>query len=281
MIPSPSEIHYFLEVANAQNLSRAAERLGVTQPTLSLAMQKLERSIGSALLIRSKAGIKLTKAGQLFSVQARALLDQWEKIQDGAVRDQTEIRGRFSIGCHPSVAMYALPGFLPALLEKHPDLEIGLHHDLSRKITEAVISSRLDFGLVINPIRHPDLIIQNLGRDEVTFWTAAKCRSPGVLICDPSLAQTQALLLKTRDVPRGRIIETSSLEVACALVAEGLGQAILPTRVAQQNRRFQLKKVAKCPSVYDTIALVSRMDLQKTMAARTIIDAIKKNWDLT
>src|ERR1700744_1175921 len=104
MIPSPSELHYFIEVTNTLNVSRAAERLGISQPTLSLAIQRLEGSFGAPLLIRTKSGVRLTHAGQKLVAQARALLHEWDKIRDEARRDESEIRGRYVIGCHVSVA---------------------------------------------------------------------------------------------------------------------------------------------------------------------------------
>src|SRR5688500_16984767 len=113
MMPSPSELQYFIEVAGTLNVSRAAERLGISQPTLSLAIQRLENSFGAPLLIRTKSGVKLTHAGQRLVTQARALVHEWEKIRGDALRDETEIRGRYIVGCHPSVALYSLPNFLP------------------------------------------------------------------------------------------------------------------------------------------------------------------------
>src|SRR5688500_618008 len=107
MIPSPSELHYFIEVSNTLNVSRAAERLGISQPTLSLAIQRLENNIGAPLLIRTKSGVKLTHAGQKLVTQARSLIHEWDKIRGDALKDEAEIRGRYTIGCHPSVALYS------------------------------------------------------------------------------------------------------------------------------------------------------------------------------
>ena len=96
MLPSASELHYFLEVANTLNISRAAERLGVSQPTLSLAVQRLEANLGTAVLIRNKSGVKLTHVGQKFVSQARLLLLEWERIRAEASK------GERGAGGHPS-----------------------------------------------------------------------------------------------------------------------------------------------------------------------------------
>ena len=201
MMPSSSDLQYFLAVAETLNISRAAERLGITQPSLSLSIQRLEHSVGLSLFLRSKTGVQLTRGGQRLKSQAQALLSDWEKITDEIQKDETEVRGRFTIGCHPSVALYTLPSILPTLVSKYPGLEIKLEHDLSRRITEDVISYKIDFGIVINPVAHSDLVIRKLGVDYVMLWTAAKptpTQNPvsgdGILILDPELLQSQQLL---------------------------------------------------------------------------------------
>ncbi|MCB0385837.1 MAG: LysR family transcriptional regulator, partial [Bdellovibrionales bacterium] len=202
MLPSASDLEYFLEVVQTGNISRAAERLGITQPSLSLSIKRLEDVLGGQLLVRTKTGVHATHLGLRFHRQSRQLLDQWGRMRADALSTENEIRGNFTLGCHPSVAIYSLPSFFPDLLRDAPDLELSLRHDLSRKITEDVISFQIDFGLVVNPVQHPDLVIRELFRDEVTLWKLAKPsslqRENGVLIYDPNLLQSQALLKKIK-----------------------------------------------------------------------------------
>jgi DNA-binding transcriptional LysR family regulator len=285
MIPSADELRYFVEVAKTLNISRAAERLGVTQPSLSLAIQRLERSFGTPVLIRSKSGVKLTKAGiRLFS-RADGLLNDWHRLREEALKDENEIRGRYRIGCHPSVALYSLPHFLPDLLEASPELEVQLVHDLSRKITEQVISFELDYGIVVNPVAHPDLVIRLLCNDEVLFWRGPGRRAEqdpfsgeGVLICDPDLLQSQAMITKVEKAgfKYRRTIFSSNLEVVCSLIASGAGFGILPARVATRIKSYQLKPVKDSPSMTDRVCLVFRADLQKQKSGRLFAQIIEK-----
>lgn len=280
MMPSPAELSYFLEISNTLNISRAAERLGISQPTLTLAVQRLEVSLGVPLLIRTKAGVQLTQAGRKLASQGRALLHEWERIRDEATKDESEIRGRYTVGCHPSVALYSLPCFLPQLLEEKTFLEIKLVHDLSRRITEDVISFKVDFGIVVNPWRHPDLVIKSLCTDEVSLWVGRK-QSPlqdpksgnGVLICDPDLIQSQFIL---KQLPRSgflfrRIVSSSSLEVIRALVASQAGVGILPGRVAQRVGLHSLRLLSRrAPKFDDKICLIYRADVQRSRASRLV-----------
>ncbi len=138
MLPNASDLTFFVEIAASKNMSRAAERLGITQPALSQSMKRLEHNFGEQLLLRSKSGVTLTKAGEKLARKARSLLEEWNFLKEEAKKDQKELRGRYSLGVHTSVSLFTLQYFLPNLLKKYQELEIKLHHDLSRKVTEDV-----------------------------------------------------------------------------------------------------------------------------------------------
>ncbi len=274
MLPSPSEIKYFVEVANCKNLSRAAERIGIRQPTLSLSIKKLESGLGVDLLIRTKTGVLLTKFGHEFLIGAKNILEDWERLKGQALAQNEEIGGRYTIGIHPSVALYTLRYFLPKLLNKYPKLEIKLNHGLSRMMTEEVISFRVDFGIVVNPVSHPDLVITNLCKDEVTFWASPKNINTDILIYDPDLIQSQDLLKKIK-VKFSRAIQSSNLEVIRDLTISGAGVGILPARVATTGGgKIELFK-KNAPKFSDQISLVYRADAIKGSTPRVLIDAIK------
>jgi len=276
MLPNPADLEYFLEVAATGNISRAAQRLGLRQPSLSHALQRLEQATGALLLTRSRSGVRLTKAGERVAARARELLADWENVRAEALAEATEIRGRFVLGCHVSVALYALPAFLPDFLRKYPQVEIKLVHDLSRRITEEIVAFRADLGIVVNPVRHPDLVIKELCRDEVVLWQA-KGADTSTLICDVDLHQTQAVLKKWETgggSPFARVVPTSSLEVAADLASRGAGVGLLPSRVADRVSA-KLRRVSHSPVFEDQICLAYRADSERTPGARALIRAIR------
>lgn len=279
MLPNANDLHFFLEVAQTGNLSRAAERLGVSQPALSQAMKRLEVSFENQLLLRSKSGVVLTKAGEKLSQRARLLLESWQEIKDDALKDEDQVRGVYSFGLHSSVALYTLPIMAPDILADFPFLELKFEHDLSRKITEKVISFKLDFGIVVNPISHPDLVIKELFCDEVCFYKARKIKkeNESVLIAEPDLNQTQELLnqLQKKKVSFDRMVTSSNLEVIKAMVVNGAGVGIVPGRVMGADLK-KVEKLAKLPTFKDRICLVYRHDFQKSLAARSLSQYIIK-----
>lgn len=272
MIPQFQDLKYFVVISETGNLSRASERLGVGQPTLSQAVRRLEDLAGVPLFIRQKRGMDLTRAGQLLKERAAELIGTWQFTMNEVKAAETLPQGHLTIGAHPSVALYALDKFLPKLLREHPLIEISLTHGLSREILEAVVSSKIDLGFVINPRRHPDLVLKKLADDRVSFWMG-KNADQSTLIVEPSLMQSQELLKKTKDkVVFKRQLTTSNLEVAANLTAAGAGVGLLPERVAT---RFGLKLANdKLPSFNDELYLCYRQDRQKSVASKVVIQAI-------
>lgn len=276
MLPSGPDLGYFISVAQLGSMSRAATRLGIAQPSLTLAIQRLEGNIGTPLFVRSRQGVTLTKAGERLLADSRDLLQRWEALKNEVISTTNEVRGRFVIGCHPSVGIYSLPLFLPQLLRDNPRLEIHLVHDLSRTITQKVIQLEADVGIVVNPSPHPDLVIRSLAKDEVTLWKTKDLKNEDVLICEPSLLQTQDILRKLNRQGRKfqRTIECASLEVIVHMAMSGAGQAILPERVARSGETG-LKAVPGAPKFNDDICLIYRSEHRNVRAIQALSQAIQ------
>lgn len=279
MLPSPSDLAYFLAVAEAGSLSKAAMRLGIAQPSLTLAMQRLETQLSVPLFLRSRKGTSLTKSGQNLLKDTRLLLQSWEKLREGVLNATYEVAGRLKLGVHPSVALYSLPLFLPIVLRDFPKLEISLTHDLSRNLVGKVIDLEIDLGIVVNPVAHPDLVIRPLARDEVTLWRSADIKNEDVLICEPSLLQTQAILRKLKRSGRKfpRMIESSSLEVIRHLAVSGAGWAILPERVARTGKGKLISQPG-APRFQDEIALIYRTEQRSLTTLKILTEVIQQGF---
>lgn len=284
MLPSAVELDYFLEVCNTLNFTRASERLGISQPSLSLAIKRLEKTIGTPLFLRHKHGVTLTQSGKQLLLHGRQLLQYWENIKSEALASIKEVCGYFTIGCHSTIAIHMVTAFMADLLEQYPKLELHLKHDISRKITEQVINLSIDIGIVANPFHHPDLIIRKLCDDEVCFWIGEGSRqiqdiySPqAIIICEPDLSQSQFLLkqCKQAGIVSERIMTMNSLEVVAALTANGCGIGILPARVATSLYPQKLKRIPGSLVFSDELCLIYRHENRNVQAIKTIADKIK------
>jgi LysR family cyn operon transcriptional activator len=120
------QIEAFLEVARRQNLSRAAEALFVSQPTLTARLQNLEAALGEQLFIRTRRGMRLTEAGEAFLPFAehavRALADGRERLDEL----RHGMAGRLVLGAPPTVSTYALPALLARFSAAHPAVRLAI-----------------------------------------------------------------------------------------------------------------------------------------------------------
>jgi len=285
MMASPAELEYFLESARTLNFSRAAERIGITQPSLSVAIRRLEEAIGTSLFIRSKSGLTLTQAGRHLEIHAKKLIQMWDTIKSESLASHFEVQGSIRFGCHSSVALYTVPKFLPDLLNQYPKLDFQLKHDLSRKILEGIINLEMDIGIVVNPVRHPDLILSKLYTDKVSFFCNKHVSDVNKLIdsnetvitCDPDLIQTKSMLSKFKKKYSHRIISTSNLEVIAALSKFDNFIGILPETVAIASANNELKPIDKLPMHQDDIYLAYRHENRDIKAIKEINKIIKQN----
>ena len=135
------DLKYFVKCAELKNISRAAVELGITQPSLSLAIKRLEQNLESKLLLRSKKGVSLTSEGKVLYLRAHEILNLWNETQSDVLNIQFDLTGTIRFGCHPSVGLYTLKYFLPKFLKQNSKINIEIDHGLSRDLLAKVIHS--------------------------------------------------------------------------------------------------------------------------------------------
>jgi DNA-binding transcriptional LysR family regulator len=274
---SQVDLRYFIELSKTLHLTRAAERLAVTQPTLSHSLKRIEQEVGCELFIRSKKGLKLTAAGEKLKSSAADLLRRWDAIKTDALNEVESERGLIRIGCHTAVAQYAFQDFLPQFLKAYPKIQIEFVHGLSRHMTEQVISSNLDIAVAVNPIRHPDLIIREVCQDEVAIWRQKNSNNQDVLFVDSNLLQTQDILkkLEKKGYKFSKLIESNSLEVISSMIACGAGSGIVPSRVLKQFEASKIEKIKDSPVFHDRICLVYKPEFKKLKRAELFLKSFR------
>jgi len=278
MLPNQTDIEYFIELYKVKNISRAAERLGVTQPSLSIALKRLEDKLELKLFNRSKSGAIPTKEADLIYRDLEDLSDQWKRLKHKAKSASHDLKGHLRIGAHASVAIYTSKEWLKTFSSKYPEIDFTFNHDLSRKITEEIISFKLDLGFIINPIKHPDLVLIKILEDEVTFRSSKKLKSSNsTLIYDPTLTQSDNLIRSAnkKGITFNQHIQSSNLELIESLVSTGIGVGILPKRVCKTNI---IETYDKIKPFKDELYLVYRADTFKNQSFLTLLDHIKSSF---
>lgn len=157
------QLRYFVAVAETGSFTRAAEREGVTQPTLSeqiLRLESKDKGIGRQLFDRLGRKVVLTDAGQLLLGHAQAIVAAADEAER-AVRASGE-GGRLRVGAIPTIAPFLLPRTVTRFHKVHPTVRLQLKEDLTERLLADLLSGELDLGLMALPIRDDRLHVEKL-----------------------------------------------------------------------------------------------------------------------
>jgi len=145
------QLRYFLAVADLENVSRAAERLHISQPPLSRQIRQLEDELGIELFTRTAKSLRLTEAGKVLMVEARSLLEQAERAANATREAAGVSRGPWQVGYAPSLTLKILPELLRLVRRQSGGTRIQLHDLTTAEMLGRVRSHDLDFALVVHP----------------------------------------------------------------------------------------------------------------------------------
>ncbi len=149
---SLSQLHYVVEVAAAGHFGRAAKVCHVTQPTLSMQIQKLEGALGFLLFERTEKPIRPTPTGLAVVALAKEILDRVRQVELSGEEQRHEVQGEFSLGVIPTLAPYLLPRFLQPLSDRYRKLHLTIEEIPTATILERLENNSLDAGLLAIPL---------------------------------------------------------------------------------------------------------------------------------
>lgn len=263
------DLSNFIMVAESKTLSEASEKLEMAQPSLSLAIKKLETELGMPLFVRSRDGIKLTPQGKVILPKAMEAIKVLNDING------LQINLNYKIGCHPSVGMFVLGDFLKIMHTKAPKIDFEIINGSSHDVNKLVARGEVDFGLVMNPLKLPGLVTRHIGEDDIFVWEA-KARYKDRVIYNPNMLQARSIISRWKGSPSERI-EVENLELISNLVESGAGYGILPSQVVKAQK-LNLKKVPNTPTFRDKLALVCYPEMLTFLEGRMIFEALKNSF---
>ena len=143
---------YFLVVAGEENITRAAEMLNLTQPTLSRQLKQLEEELGTPLFRRGKHNISLTEEGVLFRRRAQELVSFADRIKEEVHSAASEMTGEIAIGCNESMSMNYLSGLIARFRDSHPLVTFQLRSGNNAEVRDLLGQGIIDVGLLTEPV---------------------------------------------------------------------------------------------------------------------------------
>jgi len=284
-------------LAQEAHFGRAAERCHVSQPTLSIAIRKLEEELGVPLFERAKQSVTLTPLGQKTLALAVQVIEQIARIKDLAASDRDQLSGPLALGTLPTVGPYLLPQFIPLLQELAPDLSLYVEEASQIELTTRLRAGDLDVALVCLPFTDVDIVAQALFDEPFVLLlptshplaakleiTAADLRPQEVLLLrDGHEFRAQVLssfphLQTAVDEPTVTQVQGSTLETLRHMVASRLGVTILPMTAAQMplySGKVLTVRKFKEPAPARTLALAWRASFPRHKAIDVLRRAVQ------
>lgn len=291
-----TQLYYVLAVAEHQNFTKAAEKCFVTQPTLSMQIQKLEDQLDVQIFDRSKKPIELTEVGKKIVSQAKNIVNEADRIQDIVDQQKGFIGGEFRLGIIPTIMPTLLPMFLKTFIKRFPKVKLKIEELTTEEIIQRINDGHLDAAIAATPLQHDNIKERVLYFEPFVAYVPEqhKMHKKEKIIAS-ELEITDILLLEDGHCFRDGIInlcktfkqhqedkfqlESGSIETLVKLSNEGLGMTMLPylhtldldKKAAKNLRHFEDPVPAREVSL---IYHKSELKIQIIEAIQTVISGI-------
>ncbi|MEM5539619.1 hydrogen peroxide-inducible genes activator [Olleya sp. AS48] len=240
-----TQLSYVLAVAENQNFTKAAQKCFVTQPTLSMQIQKLEDQLDVLIFDRSKKPIELTEVGKKIVTQARNIVNESYRIQDIVDQEKGYIGGEFKIGIIPTVMPTLLPMFLTNFVKKYPKVKLKIEELTTEEIISRINDGHLDAAIAATPLENENIKERVLYFEPFVAYVPQNHRLKNKKKLETSdLEIDDMLLLEDGHCFRDGVInlckafknhsddkfqiESGSIETLVKLSNEGLGMTLMP-----------------------------------------------------
>lgn len=290
-----TQLSYIVAVEKLRNFGHAAESCHVTQPTLSMQVQKLEEELGVILFDRSHQPVKPTPIGELIINQARHILRESTRIDEILKEQKGDITGEIKFGVIPTLAPYLMPLFINRFLHTHSKVKLIVHELQTHEVLEQLDSGALDVGLLVTPISgdhyttyplfyEPFLayfseghaLLKNkivdekdLSTDELWLLSEGHCfRDQSLLLCKNRK--------KGMGFERRLEFESGSLETLKKIIDRESGFTLLPWLSAQDNVDAKRLREFTAPIPTREVSLITGKFYRREAVITSLADTIKE-----
>lgn len=290
-----TQLNYIVAVDKYKNFGVAAQHCDITQPTLSMQIQKLEDDLGVILFDRSQQPIKTTKVGELLIQQAKSILREATKFNEIVLEEKDETAGEIKIGVIPTLAPYLMPLFLADFMKKNSHLKIIVEELQTSQILTKLDDSELDIGLLVTPIEHKDLKFEPIFYEPFLAYVSDKSSLAKVnkvdqkdlnsnelwLLTDGHCFREQSLLLcknrkKSLDTNKMLLFESGSLETLKKMIDQETGFTLLPYLATLDMKSSKRLKEFSNPIPTREVSLIYNRYFRKNKIKQSMIESIHK-----
>lgn len=291
-----TQLQYVLAVAEYQNFTLAAEKSFVTQPTLSMQVQKLEDELDILIFDRSKKPITITEVGAKIVAQAKNIVNEANRIKDIVDQEKGFIGGEFTLGIIPTIMPTLLPMFLRTFIKKYPKVNLIIKEQNTENLIRNLQDGHIDAAIAATPLeiefikerplyyepfvgyvppnhrlgRIAELVPEDLEIADVLLLRDGHCFRDGVInLCNASKNYQEEHFQ----------LQSGSFETLINLSNEGLGMTLLPflNTIELDDKKKQNLKFFKNPSPAREVSLIyhkSELKIQITEALYDVIASV-------
>jgi len=289
-----TQMRYIVTLAATQHFGRAAQQCFVSQPTLSVAIKKLEDELQVIIFERGKSSVKITDIGKKIIAQAQLTIQQAQRMKELALYDKDQLSSPLKIGAIHTIGPYLFPQLVHSLRLSTPKMPLYIEENFTAKLRVKLVSGALDAIIVALPFDEPDVVTTALYREDFhMLLNSAHPWSDKNQIATTDLAKTELLLLGEGHCFRDQILESSeslaqalnakqqsregsSLETIRMMVASGLGSSVIPNCAVRSSTSEELVTVPfSDPKPGRTVALAWRASFPRTKAIDCLLRALK------
>ena len=285
------QLRGFYEIAKGGSFTRAADRLYLTQPAISLQVKALEEELGQVLLDRTRQAARLTEAGEILFRQTTQIFEHLATAREEIDALHEVLRGRLVIGTSDTNCTYILPELLQRFRERFPDVELDMRNKMSPEVCQLVLDDEVDLGLATLPAHHRRLSKEKLftrqdvlvcppdhplaGRKRVRLATVAQYP---MLVLEHG-SRTRTLLDETFeqiDVDLQIAMSLGSVEVIKRFVEIGMGIALVPkVAVAEEKAADRLRVISVIGLASRATGLIVHRGRRRSPAAKAFIAMLR------
>ena len=285
------QLEYIVAVDTYRSFVIAAEKCFVTQPTLSMQVQKLEDTLGVKLFDRSKQPVTPTEIGVDIIQQARVLLAESEKIKEIISDRQRELSGELKVGIIPTISPYILPKVIKGFIERYPQVKLIVWEQTTEQIIQQLKLGTLDCGILSTPLRESALKeIPVFYENFVAYASKNSKLSKKKNITPDDIDMEEIWVLNEGHCMREQVLNicqrrkstqgfqhfeynTGSVETLKRMVEQNNGATILPELALADMSEKQMERVHyfKSPEPAREVSIV----IQKNFLKRRMIEALK------
>jgi len=285
------QLEYIVAVDTYRSFVLAAEKCFVTQPTLSMQVQKLEESLNIKIFDRSRQPVVPTEVGSMVIAQARQILQESLKLKEIIQSQQQELRGELKIGIIPTVAPYLLPEVIAAMMQKYPELQLKIWEYTTEEIMHHLKTGILDCGILATPLVDSNILEKPLYYENFVSYisknsplfrkkslAADELNEENIWLLNEGHCMRSQVLNICRNTrnnrPAGLTYNTGSIETLIRMVDLNGGATLLPELSLKELTEKQLQRVRyfKNPEPVREISLV----VHKGFVKQRMLNALKE-----